>query len=166
MNVQESEKLFRKERDRKLLNHTNMEILIERKWKKAAYTIGALSVDGIRFCESLEDTDRGLKSTMPVSEIQKIKVYGQTAIPTGRYQIVETYSPKFKKNMPLLVGVKGFTSIRIHPGNTNRDTEGCILCGRNTEVGKVTNSRYWFNLINDKVHAAIFNGYKVWITIK
>lgn len=125
-----------------------------------------MSVDGKYFCDTLEDVDRGLTSDMQLAEIQKRKIYGETAIPTGRYQVTETYSPKFKKYMPLLVGVKGFSAVRIHAGNTPADTEGCVLVGKNDVVGKVTNSRYWFNLLADKIHTANFNGYGVWITIK
>jgi len=66
---------------------------------------------------------------MSNTEISKIKVYAQTAIPTGKYQIVMTYSSKFKKVMPLLLNVPGFAGIRIHSGNTADDTEGCIITG-------------------------------------
>ena len=114
-----------------------------RKYRKSGYTIGILSIDGLTICNTLEDTDRGLTDKMSSSEIAAIKLNGKTAIPTGTYKIIMSYSPRFKKEMPLLCAVKGFEGIRIHSGNTAADTEGCILCGRNTEVGKVTDSKFW-----------------------
>ena len=97
-------------------------------------------IDGKYVCDTLEDTDRGLTKSMPVSEIKEKKVYGRTAIPTGKYQIVWSYSNKFKKNLPLLLNVPGYEGIRIHSGNTDADTYGCILLGENKVVGKVINS--------------------------
>lgn len=143
-----------------------MEIEINRKWKKPHYTIGRLSIDGEYFCDTLEDTDRGLTSDMSKAEIAEIKIPGATAIPTGRYSVVFTYSPKFKKNMPLVCGVPGFEAIRIHPGNTNQDTDGCILPGKNTQVGKVLQSRKYFNSLEKQMYSAIFNGERIHLTIK
>ena len=108
---------------------------------KDTYTIGKLYVDGKYFCDVLEDVDRGLDSLMTESEILEKKVKGQTAIPTGQYVINITYSPKYKRMMPLLLDVKGFSGIRIHSGNTAKDTEGCLLVGKNKQVGKVLESR-------------------------
>ena len=108
---------------------------------KDTYTIGKLYVDGKYFSDVLEDVDRGLDSSMSESEILKKKVKGQTAIPTGHYVINITYSPKYKRMMPLLLDVKGFSGIRIHSGNTAKDTEGCLLVGKNKQVGKVLESR-------------------------
>ena len=108
---------------------------------KDTYTIGKLYVDGKYFSDVLEDVDRGLKSSMTESEILEKKVKGQTAIPTGHYVINITYSPKYKRMMPLLLDVKGFSGIRIHSGNTAKDTEGCLLVGKNKQVGKVLESR-------------------------
>ena len=108
---------------------------------KDMYTIGKLYVDGKYFCDVLEDVDRGLDSSMTESEILEKKVKGQTAIPTGHYVINITYSPKYKRMMPLLLDVKGFSGIRIHSGNTSKDTEGCLLVGKNKKVGMVLESR-------------------------
>ena len=120
-----------------------MKIELIRKWRRENYSIGILLVNGQRICETCEDKDRGLDASMPLAELHKRKVKGQTAIPTGTYQITMTYSPRFKKMLPLLLNVPAFEGVRIHSGNTAKDTEGCILCGRNTEVGKVTSSRIW-----------------------
>ena len=108
---------------------------------KDMYTIGKLYVDGKYFCDVLEDVDRGLDSSMTESEILEKKVKGQTAIPTGHYVINITYSPKYKRMMPLLLDVKGFSGIRIHSGNSSKDTEGCLLVGKNKKVGMVLESR-------------------------
>lgn len=108
---------------------------------KNTYTIGKLYVDGKYFSDVLEDVDRGLDSSMSESEILKKKVKGETAIPTGHYVINITYSPKYKRMMPLLLDVKGFSGIRIHSGNTAKDTEGCLIVGKNKQVGMVLESR-------------------------
>lgn len=144
----------------------DLNILVERKWKKADYTIGKLYTDGDFLCNTLEDTDRGLVSSMSPKVIASKKVYGQTAIPTGKYQVVLAWSNKFKKQMPLITRVPGYSGVLIHAGNTNKDTLGCVLVGKNDVVGKVTNSRYWFNILFTKIKEAINRGNKVWLTIK
>ena len=117
-----------------------MEILVVRYHKKPTYTIGKMYINGMYFCDTLEDTDRGLADSMPLSQIQKQKRYGDTAIPTGRYLVELTASPRFGRVLPILIGVKCFDGIRIHRGNTAEDTLGCILVGENKAVGKVLNS--------------------------
>ena len=118
-----------------------MKIKLVRIAFKETYTIGKLYVDGVYECDVIEDKDRGLDDSMTVNEILKRKIKGQTAIPTGHYNIEITYSPKYKRMMPLLIGVKGFSGIRIHSGNTAKDTEGCLLVGKNKKVGMVLESR-------------------------
>ena len=120
-----------------------MELTLKRIAKKDTYTIGKLYVDGEYFCDTLEDKDRGLTSDMSLEDIKKVKVYGQTAIPSGRYRVTMNMSSRFKKVMPLLLYVPGFDGIRIHSGNTAADTQGCILLGQNKVVGKVINSRIY-----------------------
>lgn len=124
-----------------------MRLTVLRIANKPTYTIGKLYIDGCYFCDVLEDTDRGLDDDMKESEILKKKVKGQTAIPTGTYPVKITYSPKYKKNMPLIENVKGYSGIRIHSGNTHKDTEGCVLVGKNKEVGKVLESRKTYNAL-------------------
>ena len=118
-----------------------MEAVLERAWKRNTYTIGKFLINGQRFSESMEDPDRGLTQDMPIEEIKKRKVYGETAIPAGVYTVKMTYSPKYKRQMPEVLNVPGFSGIRIHSGNTAKDSLGCILLGRNTKVGMVTDSR-------------------------
>ena len=132
-----------------------MEIVLNRKWKKPNYTIGELSIDGKKFCETLEDTDRGLKDTMNINEIKTIKKPHITAIPTGTYQVtLNVVSPRFGSRkfykevcngkVPRLLNVKGFDGVLIHSGNKAKDTDGCILVGQNKVVGQVINSQAIF----------------------
>lgn len=141
-----------------------MKVVIERKYKKSTYTIGNLYIDGKYICDTLEDTDRNLDAAMSYKEIQSRKVKGNTAIPKGEYSIsMNIVSPTFRTRswakpyggkIPRVVGVKGFSGILIHPGNTEADTEGCILVGVNKVKGQVINSRETFKelykLLKDK----------------
>lgn len=122
-----------------------MNIILDRIAKKSKYTIGKLYIDGEYFCDTIEDTDRGLTQTMTDAQIKSKKVYGQTAIPTGTYRVIISYSNKFKRQMPLLLNVPGFLGIRIHSGNTEKDTEGCLIVGKNKVVGKVIESKDTYN---------------------
>ena len=142
-----------------------MELKLIRKYRKTDYTIGILYVNNKYFCEILEDTDRGLKDSMSLEEIKKIKIKDQTCIPYGKYQILMTYSPKYKKIMPLVNNVKGFEGIRIHSGNTNKDTSGCLLPGFNKIKGQVINSREIFNKLYSLIQTATNNKENVTIEI-
>lgn len=148
-----------------------MEIQIERLWPREGYTISRVSIDGVRlgdgqqWCSCLEDTDRGLVQGMPLDEIRRRKVYGQTAIPKGAYRVIVNYSPRFGRDLALLQNVPGFEGVRIHPGNTAADTEGCLLFGANTAVGRVTNSRYWTGIIERRINEALKRGEEVWVKI-
>lgn len=144
-----------------------MEVLIDRAWKNSDYTISRLYVNGELFgCNTLEDKDRGLKQDMTLEEIKKKKVYGQTAIPSGRYECVYTYSNRFKKRLPLLKGVPGFDGIRIHSGNSAKDTLGCILVGKNDKKGWVSNSRFWTDKLIQAMKTAWDKKEKVMIIIQ
>lgn len=143
-----------------------MVIGIDRKWKKDGYTISRVFVNGVYFgCNALEDTDRGISKTDSINEIKNKKIYGSTAIPVGEYECVYTYSNRFKKYLPLLLGVPGFEGVRIHSGNSAKDTEGCILIGRNDKVGWVSNSREWTNRLIAKMREAWGKNEKVRIKV-
>ena len=129
---------------------------------KESYTIGKLYVDGIYVCDTVEDKDRGLDDSMTVDEIKKKKVYGETAIPYGTYKVSITYSPKFKKNLPLVEGVKGFEGIRIHSGNTAKDSLGCIIVGKNKKVGMVLDSR----VTMEKLMKVLNTKENIWLIIR
>jgi len=131
-----------------------MELKLERIARKSTYTIGKMYINGEYFCDTIEDVDRGLKQTDDLNKISSVKVKGQTAIPTGEYIVTKTFSTRFKRNMYLLNNVPGFEGIRIHSGNTEKDTEGCLILGKNKAVGKVLESRDTVNAfekILDKV---------------
>lgn len=129
---------------------------------KESYTIGKLYVDGIYVCDTVEDKDRGIDDSMSEEEIKKKKVYGETAIPYGTYKVSITYSPKFKKNLPLVEGVKGFEGIRIHSGNTAKDSLGCIIVGKNKKVGMVLDSRATM----EKLMKVLNTKEKIWLIIR
>lgn len=114
-------------------------------------TIGKLYIDGLYVCDTLEDTDRGLSSIDSILYIKSKKVFAKTAIPKGVYEVVVTMSSRFKKMMPLLLNVKGFSGIRIHSGNTEAHTEGCILVGEVGADKTLWYSRIAFNKLMDKL---------------
>lgn len=109
-----------------------IELKLERFFFGETYTVGRLFIDGKYFCDTLEDRYRDLDSEK--------KIYGETAIPEGIYEVRVTWSPRFKRNLPLLFGVPNFEGIRIHRGNYAKDTHGCILVGENKIKGGVINS--------------------------
>lgn len=108
-----------------------MKLTLKRNFKGADYTIGKLYIDGHYFCDTLEDTVR------PNGE----KIKGKTAIPAGDYKVIKSYSPRFKKILPEILDVPGFTGVRIHAGNTAKDTDGCLLLGLNKTKGAVLDSQ-------------------------
>jgi len=129
------------------------------------YTIGHLYIDGSYICDTIEDKDRMLDSKMSLTEILNIKVAHQTAIPTGRYNILmNVISPKYiqrpyyqtvcKGKVPRLDNVKGFSGVLIHVGNTADDSSGCILVGYNKVKGKVLYSKSAFELLYNKLLVA------------
>jgi len=99
---------------------------LRRRHSDGGATIGELDLGSGRFCYTLEDEIR----EQPGVQVAAWKVPGATAIPAGRYKLTVTPSQRFGRLLPLLVGVPGFTGVRIHPGNTPADTEGCILVGQ------------------------------------
>lgn len=132
-----------------------MNIQVRRISLQETYTIGKLSIDGKYECDTLEDKVRE----------DGVKIFGETAIPSGKYEIVITYSQRFKIDLPLLLNVPNFEGIRIHPGNTDADTHGCILVGKNKIKGKVVESQVTFKALFAKIRKALDNGDKVFITI-
>lgn len=109
-----------------------MKLKLVRIAKRENYTIGKLYVEGEYFCDTLEDRVRDLS-------VEK-KIPGETAIPAGKYDLIVSMSPRFKRELPRLLNVPYFDGILIHRGNTEKDTSGCILVGENKVVGKVLNS--------------------------
>ncbi len=128
--------------------------------KRETYTIGRLAINGTYFCDTLEPTWRDIGVGRPGR-----KVMGRTAIPEGRYPLVVTFSPRFKRWLPLLLNVPQFSGIRIHSGNTADDTEGCILPGLNTSRGRVTDSYLWERRLVAELGRRP-EGEPVWITVR
>lgn len=107
-----------------------MKVEVKRTFKGTEYTIGKLYIDGHYLCDTLEDTVRN-----------GVKIAGKTAIPAGTYKVKKTMSPRFKKVLPEILNVPGFTGVRIHAGNTAADTDGCLLLGLNKKKGQVLESQ-------------------------
>ena len=135
-----------------------MEIIVNRIFKASTYTIGELSVDGTYICDTLEDRVR------PAGE----KVYGETAIPYGTYTVTLSYSNRFKKTMPEILNVPNFSGIRIHCGNSSKDTEGCLLVGKwdgKTE-NWISDSKNSYNKLYPLLEEAFSKKENITITIK
>ena len=155
-----------------------MKLLLKRIAKKADYTIGHLYINGKKFCDTLEDTDRELDQAMPLEELLAKKVPGKTAIPTGTYRItMNRKSPKFSKidyykdfcdgYIPRLLGIPGFEGVLIHRGNTEGNTEGCLLVGDNTSKGGLSHSKdRWEQLMRLHLLPAKEKGIPITIEIK
>ena len=152
-----------------------MELILERIAKRKTYTIGRLYIrqqvmdeylpgtEDKYFCDTLEPTWRDY-----VHGAYKVK--GRSAIPEGRYAVVISWSPKFRMWLPILLGGPEFNKqwqgIRIHAGNTVKDTQGCIIVGRNQIVGQVLESRKWLYELKQKIVEAKAKGEAVWLTVK
>ena len=163
-----------------------MELVLTRIAKRKAYTIGRLSIveqiddeylagsKETYFCDTLEPTALELKTSVSKEAVlrspKKAESLKPFAIPEGRYAVVITWSPKFKMWLPVLLGGPDFNhlfkGIRIHMGNTAKDTQGCILVGRNQSVGEVLESRKWLYELKQKIVEAKGRGEAVWLTIK
>ena len=119
-----------------------MLLTVKRLYKTETSTIGELLVDGIFECFTLEDTERA------------IKIKGETAIPKVTYKVIINQSNRFKRLLPLLIGVPNFEGVRIHSGNTNHDTEGCILVGQSRNKNFIGQSRKAFEKLFKKMQKA------------
>jgi len=119
-----------------------MKIEVKRLHRTDNSTIGELTIDGKFECYTLEDIERN------------VKIKGETAIPKGTYKVIINQSNRFKRMLPLLIGVPNFEGVRIHAGNSNHDTEGCILVGQNRSVDYITKSRKAFDSLFKKMQGA------------
>ena len=162
-----------------------MELILERIAKRKAYTIGRLAIlkeepeeyrtytVEERLCDTLEPPVLAMKTTVSQEAVLRSPEKAQSlkpfAIPEGRYAVVVTYSPKLKEWLPLLLGGPDFNrlfqGIRIHAGNTVKDTRGCILVGDNMKPGCVFNSRTWLHRLKQKIVEAKEHGEAVWLTV-
>ena len=157
-----------------------MKLELKRTRKSTTCTIGELWVNGKRFCYTLEDRDRGLNSAMSAESIKKIKVAGETAIPTGTYRIdMNTVSPKYSARganstyagigfkVPRLLNVSGYAGVLIHIGNYPKDTEGCILVGESVASSGVAinSSKVAFFKLYERLRKAADRKETITITI-
>lgn len=131
-----------------------MKIEIKRVALRPHYTIGHMFINGVYFCDTLEDCVR-----------KGSKIQNETAIPIGIYKVIVNYSERFKCIMPYILNVVNFSGIRIHTGNSDKDTSGCILVGKNTIVGKVTSSRLTFNKLNTLIKKEFKKGIDIQLII-
>jgi hypothetical protein len=143
----------------------DMELQLKREIFTDISTIGSLTIDGKFECYILEDKDRGINNTLTLEQIMRVKVYGKTAIPYGRYEIDWTMSARFKVFMPILLNVKGWSGIRIHSGNTEIHSLGCLLCGTRKLSNRITESTIATNKLYAKIEAAKKQGQRIYITI-
>ena len=159
-----------------------MEIYLTRIAKRKTYTIGRLAMleknaDGAMvdsyFCDTLEPPTLEMKTTVSKDAVlrspKKVQSLKPFAIPEGRYAVVISYSPKFQKWLPVLLGGPDFNrlfqGIRIHAGNTVKDTLGCILVGKNLKKGMVLDSNIWVHRLKKKIVEAKDRGESVWLTV-
>ena len=119
-----------------------MKLLLKRLHRTESSTIGELYVDGVFECYTLEDIERD------------VKIKSETAISKGTYKVIVTMSNRFKRLLPLLMNVPDFQGVRIHSGNTNHDTEGCILVGQTRSKDFIGKSRKAFDNLFKKMQKA------------
>lgn len=137
-----------------------MKIKLKRIALKKDYTIGKLYIDDVYFCDTLEDAVRDLNKNGKFDNGEK-KIYGKTAIPYGTYEVTtNVVSSRFKNRIwakpyngkiPRLLNVQSFDGVLLHPGSSQLDTSGCILVGKNTIVGRLTDSQKTFHLLMQKI---------------
>ena len=154
-----------------------MELTLKRIAKQNGYTIGRLYIDGKYFSDTLEDVDRGLDSSMPIDVLKRKKLAHITAIPIGRYQItMDAISPRLSKSnfykqygggrVPRLLNVPAYEGVLIHCGNTAKDTDGCILVGKNSKVGMVLDSKTTYSKFYPLLEAASKNKERIFIKVE
>lgn len=142
-----------------------MELLLNRRIYSPNSTIGNLQVNNVFQCFTLEDVDRDKNKDGDLNDTGEAKVFGKTAIPRGRYEVMISYSNRFKKVLPLLLNVPSFKGIRIHSGNKPEDTDGCILVGNTTSKDFIGESRLAFADIMLKLEIASIKE-KIYITVQ
>ena len=130
-----------------------MNLRLEREPSEDGATIGQLYIEDDFECYTLEDV------------VRDRKIHGETAIPAGRYRIIINRSPRFKKDLPLLLKVPGYEGVRIHAGNTADDTEGCILVGKERDGNTIRRSREALGDLQDQIQDALDHGASVWLEI-
>jgi hypothetical protein len=141
-----------------------IKLFVARGTKAKTHTAGRMYWNGELLCYTLEDPVREIKD----KPVEEWKIKGETAIPEGKYRVILTKSPGFKRILPEVLNVPGYTAVRIHAGNQTKDTDGCILVGMDdgNEVDNwLGHSRKAEDLLVAKIQEAINKGEEVWLTI-
>ena len=141
------------------------ELTLNRIFYAPTYTIGKLYVNGVYWCDTVEDKCRDDNKNGKFDN-GEVKIMHKTAIPPGRYEVIVNMSPRFKRMLPRLLNVPHFEGILIHNGSNADSSSGCIIVGENKVKGGVANSRHWMNKITDFLLAEQKKGLKAYITIK
>lgn len=142
-----------------------MKLQLKRIYFGDNYTIGKLLIDGVYFCDTIEDKNRDLNHDGDLKDPGEGKIYGKTCIPFGTFKVIVNISTRFKRYLPRLLDVPEFDGILIHNGIDETSSSGCIIVGKNTIKGKVTQSREYMNLLTDKLMVAQSKDDKITIEI-
>ena len=142
------------------MNELNLDLI--RIYFAPTYTIGKLYVNGVYFCDTIEDVNRDINKD---GKLDTVKVQDQTAIPFGKYEVKVTMSNRFKRLLPELLNVPGFLGIRIHNGVDENSSSGCIILGKNDIKGKVHGGTEYMNKLTELLSEAQKTK-KIFITIK
>lgn len=144
-----------------------MNLLLQRDVLVTTYTLGTLQVDGRRIGYTLEDPMREIVTDKGYQWLRRCKLAGKTAIPAGRYEVIVSYSARFRRLLPMLLGVPDFEAIRIHGGNDVDDTEGCPLLGLERDIakGRVSNCAPAVDALTSMIRESAAAG-KVWIEVR
>lgn len=142
-----------------------MKLKLKRVYFNDKYTIGKLYICDEYFCDTIEDVNRDLNKDGDLNDPGESKIMHKTAIPFGSYKVVVNLSNRFKRLLPLLIDVPHFDGIRIHNGVDETSSSGCIIVGKNTEVGKLTKSREYMNLLTDKLLSGQSKGITITIDV-
>lgn len=138
---------------------STLEVVVTRSASVDKHTPGRMTINGRHFGYTCEDLDRHL-------EDGGVKVPKETAIPRGRYRLSITFSPHFGKMLPLIENVPGFSGVRIHGGNTEADTEGCILLGKAPTPTGIANCAERMSCLCGLLTEAEDYGTECWITVE
>lgn len=130
-----------------------MTLTVHRKSTRNGATLGRLSIDGEPEMFTLEDA------------IREVKVPGETCIPPGRYRVVIDYSQRWRRLLPRLLNVPNFSGVRMHAGNAQGDTTGCVLVGLGVSGNTITRSRDAMLRLMTIIAPVLAKGEPVWITI-
>jgi hypothetical protein len=118
-----------------------MKLELKRVALRDTYTIGKLYIDGVYFCDTLEDHVRDMNKDGDLNDSGETKVFGETAVPYGKFKVIMNMSNRFKRVMPLILDVPHFAGIRIHSGSKAEHSHGCILVGINDIKGRLSQSK-------------------------